>query len=255
MGVPLLLGFVSYAPPRYFVALVPAQILMVAYWLGRSKIDTYSQAKDWMVTSVSTAVLAVALFILLWAVANLILPLVPIPQGDTPGISAPTAVKLLLPTAAGLAVFVQLLYLSPKVTRMQLFRPVIYSLLVTAIAAGVHQASAVWLHPDYLSHAIRTRLVQTVSPGEAVAGDFAPFFALGTQIPAIYSTTNKNNGKVILDICPSYYLYSGTRHDDYAIESFQSNAGVRLGEPIALGEYAGRSVTLHRLQYPEGACK
>ncbi|MCK8516806.1 hypothetical protein M0534_10805 [Methylonatrum kenyense] len=255
VGVPVLLGLLSYAPPRYFVAVMPAQILAIGFWLGAARSAGVSEGLHWTAKLVSVALLSVAVFAVLWAVANAVLPLTPLPQGETAGISGPGAIRLLFPIAVALALLLVFAGWRGPSRSGLLPRAGVQALLVVAVVSGLYQASEVWMEPSYSSHEIRERLADVVEPGEATAGDWAPFFALGTRLPAIYSSSGWNRGKVILELCPTFFVHSGTRHDDAVVESYAVVAGVTVEDLQILGAYAGNLVVLKRLHYPDGECE
>lgn len=117
-------------------------------------------------------------------------------------------------------------------------------MLLISVSSGTFKASEVWINPSYSTSAVRIKLSEIVKDGETIIGDFAPFFALGTGIPAVYATTGLNNGSIILRICPKYYLFSGTKGDQNTFDSFKPYVRHGAVNEIPLGEYAGKEITL-----------
>ena len=246
IGFPVLMSFFDYSPPRYYVAIVPAQILIIAYWLGRRK-DMKQNILNWPIAIMVILIMSISLFIIIWGSAQLFL-------GETIRYDSRKELKIFLLTGLLLGTLLYLMLHKIPNFEQWCLRPFQYTIIIMAILTGGYKASLVWFTPSYASHEIRQKLEHNVSASHAIIGDWAPFFALGTDIPAIYSTTGLNEGKVVLGICPSFYLNSGTQGDIAVIDSYYLHAGLELGPPLLLGQYYGRMVTLHKLQYPEGEC-
>ncbi|MFO7652855.1 MAG: phospholipid carrier-dependent glycosyltransferase [Candidatus Krumholzibacteriia bacterium] len=254
VGTPLLLCFMSYAPPRYVVAIVPAQILMVAHWLEDRARTGPPPRRTPVATAASVIPLAVAIFIAGWAFAEQVLPLTGMPMGDEPGVSTPTALRFLFPLAVLAAVVAGWLSHGRRVIENGLYPGAVHLLAGLTVIGGLGLAGSVWFSPDYESHRIRARLAELVPPEQAIIGDWAPFFALGTQIPAVYSTIGLNEGSAVAGICPTYHVH-GSAQDVLTARSWEAEAGVAAGEAIPLGRYAGRDVSLRPLHYPPGVCR
>jgi hypothetical protein len=131
--------------------------------------------------------------------------------------------------------------------------PIVFTTIAMSIISGIYSTSSVWFEPRYDARKVRENLVASVPDTSVVMGDFAPFFALGTHLPAIYSTVELNNGAAIFQLCPDYYINSGTRGDIVALQSYRS-IGTQFETPTCLGEYAGYPIMLHAILYPEGEC-
>jgi hypothetical protein len=252
VGVPALLCFFSYAPPRYFVAMVPAYILMVAYWLHYFQRDSITQKNGYWLNILNFFFLTTAFFVFSWTVINFLYTFLPLPQGLDPGLSTPGAIKYLLPAIASM---VGIILVIPFFNRIfsSMRTPIVFTTIAMSIISGIYSTSSVWFEPRYDARKVRENLVASVPDTSVVMGDFAPFFALGTHLPAIYSTVELNNGAAIFQLCPDYYINSGTRGDIVALQSYRS-IGTQFETPTCLGEYAGYPIMLHAILYPEGEC-
>jgi hypothetical protein len=262
VGAPALLLLFEYSPPRYYVAIVPVQILVVAYWLAYIRDHGHGwTAPDMSKTVVLSGLVPVTigLFALAWGAADL-LDRSMLAFGEHPGIGARTAVYLILPAASivGIVLYWSFVRL-PSWVRWTWFRVPFIALLMTVISGGYH-AGAVWWAPNYTTHEMRNEIRYRVSAGQAIAGDWAPFFALGTNIPAVYTRSGQNDGKTVLRICPSFFV-SATVFDEGVMESYRVEAGVDFGEPVRLGHYGTRlgqyagEVRLYEILYPPGECE
>jgi hypothetical protein len=253
VGIPILLALFNYAPPRYYVAAMPAYLLAVAYWLER-RGDEPSGRVSPPLAVVCTALSACGLFWFGWALVNGLSPVLPIPQGDDSGLSVTAAIRYLLPIGIGAAIAMQWLGSLRARVGAGLTAVFVAVALCLAVVDGLYHASRVWLAPEYGSHEVRRNLRDHVPADQAVIGDWATFFALGTGIPAIYSSTEQNQGEILLALCPGFFLDSGTRHDATVIASYEALEGVELGPPAVLGTYADAVVRIHSIRYPDDSC-
>jgi hypothetical protein len=105
--------------------------------------------------------------------------------------------------------------------------------------------------PRYQAEAVRTELAGTVPAGASVAGDWAPFFTLGTELRPLYMNQRINHVSRVPQLRPDYFLYSETPDSISSFEGFAGVRGARLGPALWENEYNHRVVRLHQILYTE----
>ncbi len=248
IGVPLLLAVFSYAPPRYYVAVVPACLLLFVNWLsdGCWKWPPATRLGFWNIAAgVLTGTLAG--FFALRALDYAVLARLPIDLGDTPGISGISMLNhlgWLMPVAALLVLLGRKTLVRPPAAAV--------STIVLIIAFGATSVANIFAsigEPNYGSAEVRASLTRAVPPGASVAGDWAPFFALGTDIPSLYSNNQTNRVARWPELRPDFFLDSGTRFDASTLNSLSGHDTIKLGEPIPLGTHVNRAIRLWPVIY------
>jgi hypothetical protein len=250
IGGPVILTFISYNPPRYYVALLPSYILIVAYWLTYHGKNDQTAKKSLVMELVFIALIAIASYTLIrGALMNFVVPVITSSKEFTLWMPRESA-RLSLFAIGGFSAVILLIVAYFKRTWVCIFTrmAVIVSLAFT-IVINSWQVIEFWKSPSYASQHIRENLKSFVEPGDAIIGDWAPFFALGTDIPAIYSELRWNYGDRVLLLRPSYFLYSGTLYDRANLESYKGLDGLIIEEVGFLGVYYKREVHLFRLNY------
>jgi 4-amino-4-deoxy-L-arabinose transferase-like glycosyltransferase len=256
IGPPILLTLMTYAPPRYFVAILPTQVLLTVIWLRLASNDkAQSSTEPWILWGVSWPVAALGFFYLGWAVIDALLPLLGLFQGAEPGISAPTAIRFLfIPCALAAGAWLWVERRGVGLRRLKSAAAV--CLLVAAAGHAISTVYPVLSRPVYAVQQISSTLKTVLPANASLVGDWAPLFALGTDFPAIYASSDRNQGEMVLRLCPSHYLDSGTRFDQSVVDSYKA-VGVRFASPRLLGTYYGHAISLYALDYAaaEGACR
>ena len=250
VGGPLILSLFSYGPPRYYVALVPAFLLTVSFWMHNDQNKDRQIERSQSADLFSIPFDVVAIFVICWSSANLLLPWLPVSQGQDPGLSAYTAIRYLFPVSILLSFLFYFLFLSTHALWKVSMRPLIIFLMFMTIVTGLHQASEVWFNPSYTSSHLREKISKIIPKDAILMGDFAPFLTLGTEIRAIYSTKGRNEGSVVQEICPDYFLDS--EKDHFTLNSYRPYA--TFDNQLELGQYAGHSLVLYRILYPQDIC-
>lgn len=82
-----------------------------------------------------------------------------------------------------------------------------------------------------------------------MAGDWAPFLTLGTQIKPIYMNSRLNRPSRFRELRPDYLLYCETFDAKAVMDELQGVAGVSLSPPLLETTYNGRAVILYPLRY------
>ncbi len=121
-------------------------------------------------------------------------------------------------------------------------------LLLVSTVLDVYEVGRFLAAPSYRSREISAALRRIVPTEAAVAGDWAPFFALGTDLKALVSSEWINPLSRLTTLRPEYFLYCDTRDNRRILKRL---AGVELEPAVFVSSYLGREVRLHRLRYDE----
>ncbi len=246
---PLLLAAFRYHPPRYYVAVVPAALLVVVEWLRLYPVKLSDKA--YRLSPVRLGVGALIMLPLTASVAgfvgtHLIAALPFIPQGEDPGIDLTVLVKL-FPIMLAAAAVVTLILVRRKRLHSVVVGGILIGIVLQVLFSARSDLRAVF-QPTYATDRIQRRLVGVVAQGESIGGDWAPYFALGTTIPALYMSKELNTHN-IEETRPTYFLNSNTVWDNRTLEGLEANREIGVGDPIPVGTVFGHEVELRRLSY------
>jgi hypothetical protein len=237
---PLVLAFFSYTPVRYYVPIVPAYLLLTVEWLhvGGWKNEAPSKS-GWLLAVVVTALLALVAFHAGNALCQRVLAETAL-EKQTPHFSV-------LPWALVAA-------LAAWRWRHLVFgrRGTSCAFAATALllaAQSTHDLGSFFLFPSYRSSEIRAEISTLVGDGDTMGGDWAPFFALGTGIKALYINHVFNAPKRLREVAPKYYLYSEGYFPELRAKNVARTAGVSMSPALFRAKYIGRDVILYRVIY------
>jgi hypothetical protein len=245
---PAILALFPYNPLRYYVPILPAYALLVLEWIHVGGARATPRAR---IPLLLGAVACVLLFCLTFyagqAVNRGILVHLPLPMGEKPGLSDGAMLRFFTPIAA-LGMFLLWRWRGSLLHgRSVAAAQVILGLLF--LTHATYTVGSFLVSPSYESQEIRRELAARVGEGESVAGDWAPFFALGTDVRALYMNRSVNRAARIEELAPDYFLYSATLEGDVSLEQLSGMPSVGIGPPLLEGIYSGRKVSLHRLEY------
>jgi len=247
---PILLALFPYNPLRYYVPILPAYILVAVEWVA---LRRWHEAVPARVAPPKAVLfwggLAVLFFYGVLALDKQMLVRLPFSIGEDPGLSDGTLLRIVLPVA---------LVVAGAMWRWREHVMGARSLILAAAAllltCGLHTSLELWsfwVHPRYDAKRIRADLTRLVSDEEILAGDWAPFFALGTSIRALYVSRYVNVPEHLYVLKPDFFLHSDTVESRAVIEVLQKQEGVDLEGPIYRSMYGGRGVALYRFHYPQ----
>ena len=248
IGTPLILSFFNYNPPRYYVALVPACLLICAEWLHlKPWRDSVSTSFSIAQIIAITVVFIPFSMLLLRAINTFVLVYLPFSLGEDPGIDITTQYKLLPFFLLGLL----LVYYAARERAVKSLGMAIPLLGFVNISAGIAAQADTLSHPSYDSQIIRKQLSALITDAESVAGDWAPFFTAEAPIRSFYMSKGVNfpTEEHISKIRPDYFLHSGTPFDRRSLRSLQAIRNIRLSEPILLGTYMEHEVSIYQIDY------
>lgn len=247
LGGTLLLAVFEYNPPRYYVPLLPAFVLIACEWISSKAWRLRWVSGSLAGSSLSVALLAVWVFSMLQAANAFILKALPFSLGQEPGIGAGVMLKLVFPLAFGFSAWLWLgrdRWLNGKGVAM-----VLLLAMVCLVAHSVARIGSFVSAPEYDGRTTRSQLVNAVADGESVIGDWAPFFALGTPIRAMYMSERFNLAPRLPELRPNYFLFSDRDVSRESLEMIRSLEQVSLGGPIFESSYNGTRVSLYPLNY------
>ena len=248
IGTPLILSLFDKNPPRYYVAVVPACLLLSVEWLYLKPWRERLCASFSLVHKLAIAVIFIPFsMFLLRAINILILMNIPFSVGEDPGIYIMTLYKL--SPFFMLALFI--VYFFARNLSVKALGVVIPVLGLANIATGVAAQTAALMHPSYDSQVVRKELSSLIVDPESVAGDWAAFFTAETPIRSFYMSEGINfpTPEHIDKIRPNYFLYSGTVFDKRSLRSLEANRDIELSEPELLGTYMEQDIIIYPVNY------
>ncbi|MGH8658056.1 MAG: hypothetical protein ACREV4_06165 [Gammaproteobacteria bacterium] len=234
---PILLALFTQHPLRYYVPFLPAYILLSIEWLSLRK-----EPRD--LTGPNLVRTALGIFLLMLFTSYCAVAL-----GVEEKINIMRVSNVLL-----LGIAVVCIVLLIWVFRRHLFSKtgslaIVLSLLALGLIQSLVRIGEFLANPAYGAEQVRHELMRSVNSHEVVAGDWAPFFALGTPIRALYASTEFNPPDAIFQIKPQYFLYTGTSQSREAQTALRRHQGLTFGPPRTLGRYNESKITLYPLSY------
>jgi hypothetical protein len=244
---PALLAFFAYTPLRYYVPLLPAYVLLFLEWWAllprlRDRAD-----ESLLVHLIGIPFFGWVLFVAGLAFNEFVLYRIPLALGDNPGISVPVFYRLFLPTA--LVVAIAGWRLRARILSARVVSAAVAILLVAVIARDLWVVGRFLASPSYQSREIGASLEAIVGPTASIAGDIAPFFAIGTQMHALLVAPYANRPDSNRELQPDFFQFSETNEGRRTRELLLQRPGTALGPALYRSEYAGRAVSLHRILY------
>lgn len=252
LGSPLLLSLFKYQPPRFFVPMVPACLLLILEALRSPPVaDTASiiQSARWWSTALEVLLLICLAIFGMRDLNHAILVHLPAFAGEDPGISDPTLLKLLGVVAP---VLIALYYLFSRQLHKNLFRTaLIASLLLALLPSSLHIHRAL-TQPDYRIRAISEKIETLVTPEQSVAGLIAPLFTTDNEIRPLYVNSRwLNQAEYFPQLRPDFLLLGNFARDRETLAALRSNSKLSVGDPIELGFYFVGPMQLYPLSYHE----
>ena len=238
---PILLALFSIHPLRYYVPLLPAQILLGLEWAAERMWREPIRLLPHPAAVLGWPALWLAVY---QTVDGLLLaPMAErFPQLGKASVCAVVTVALVL---------LRWRWRHRLLAASSLRAGAAALALLTCVRA-VSSVGAFLIDPSYRREEIRQALSRSIESGTLIAGDWAPLFALGTDLPAHYTRYNFVEDDRYFDkLRPSYYVYSesGWWTSQPILQTFERQQGVSLGQPVFEGSYAGRTVIVYRLLY------
>ncbi|HVS65925.1 MAG TPA: hypothetical protein VMT85_20760, partial [Thermoanaerobaculia bacterium] len=105
-----------------------------------------------------------------------------------------------------------------------------------------------WLRPSFRGVEIARQIDELLPEGAVIAGDWAPFFALGSDLRALY-VAHHNSPESIVELRADYFVFSETLPGHETLRVLQEDARVELGSPVLESDLAQREVRVYPIRY------
>ena len=242
---PLMFGLFAYDPPRYYVPLLPAYVLLACEWFSINGRRIAPPLRGLLPGAVAVAGLGLWIYAALRVISHWL----PMETAQTLGVSRSLLILIIVPIALAAGV----LFWTRR--RRWLEGTWIQAAIVTSWlllgAQSVARLGAFYSAPRYEGEALRQAIAAAVPSESSIIGDWAPFFALGTDLRPLYMNRMFNVADRIEELRPSYILFSDTEDSHLSFARLQANPAVEVGEPLLTGEYNQREVRLHALRFTD----
>lgn len=248
LAAPLILGVFPYNPVRYYSPLFPLFVLLAAEWIRwRGWTREIPRERPAWLLAVGTALAAWSAMTVIEGINYFVVARLPIEIGAYPGVSE----KALLVAVAPVVLVASFLWWR----RPRWWNGARTLSLAILALLGIHAARSTvavadfLLHPTYQGIELGRMLREAVPPGSTVAGDWAPFAALGSDLRPIYMAPARNLPTPESGLRPGYFLFSETQSGMESLEWIREQSHVSLLPPIARTQYAGLEVILYPLRF------
>jgi hypothetical protein len=250
VGVPFLLCLFPYHPLRYFVPCVPAFVLLVVEWFHLEAwrlpvLDRLGPARS----AIGLGCLIGASGAVLTGVNRFFLAPLFTGLAARPGVAAPIQLRFLIPIAilvgSGLWLVLKR-YISRRHLRISMIGLVSIACLINGF-----QAIRFLADPSYQQIRVSSDLESRMGDGTSLAGDWAPFFALGTQIPALYMNDVFNRVERLPLVRPDYLLSADTPLTTEILLRVDDLPGVEYGPAVYEAVYIDHRIALYPLEYAD----
>jgi hypothetical protein len=254
LAAPIILSFVPYHPPRYYMPVIPAAILLVGDWLQmRSRLPRIQLGKlaaaDIAVLALLTGsiVMLMTLSLCVWWYPRIATRLLDsVPYWDV--FAYPAILNTFWFSAAIVGILV---YATRKTLKKTGIAWLIYAGVAAHVALGIAYQWKTLHSPSFNRRIIEKELISRVDSEESIGGDWAPMLTASSNLRVHYMNKEKNRPDVDEFVRPTYFLYAGSNDDEIVLDLLKSARDISLGEGEVLGTYFRSRITLHRLLYVE----
>jgi len=224
---PLFLSIFSYNPMRYYSPVIPACILLVLEWIhNRNRFEC--------VNNLPFTLIAITILTITYAFAF-------------------TALDLHNSFSMSTIVFgSSVLSFLTAITYRSISKPfsVVPALIVTgAILHNIYFLYNFHHNQTHNAEKLRQQLTAIVRDSKSIAGGWAPFLTLGTQLKSLYANDVINPPQVVKTIKPDYFMLSETPTSMATFMLLENDKDIEIGKPILLGSYNDTKVFLYPLSY------
>lgn len=248
LGGPALVGLFPYAPIRYYAPLLPAYPLLILDWIGlkawRSPLRT---GPGWILPISSTLLLIWTSAALLQASNRFVLGPLPFLDGATPGVTGPIRLRLLGLLAVGSGV--ALWHWRERILGLGMASKTVGTLTCLTLALDVYLDARFLLAPTYERRELSSAIREVVPPGSSVAGEWAPFLVLGSEIPALLMSLWINSPARVDLVRPDFVLIGENDEMKDVLPIIRGLPGVQVQEAVFRSSFRGREVRLHPVRY------
>ncbi len=229
---PMAIALFAYHPLRYYVPLLPAYIFMSIEWLSLRNHPVV-----FVRPNLVSAVLAVFLLMLFTSYC-----------ATAAGVEDEVDITLL--AIAVVCIVVLIWVLRRIIFSEKTSVAIVLVLLALGFTQSLIRIAEFLANPSFGAERVRRELVKRINSEEIIiAGDWAPFFALGTPIRALYTNKVSNPPDAVYKIKPQYFLHSDTSASRYALNAIRGHQDIAIGPPRYIGTYNNSMVELYPLTY------
>jgi hypothetical protein len=250
VGAPLILAVFRYQPHRYYVPLFPMLVLLVAEWVrwrGWTR-ELPIERRGWILVT-GIALGTWSMMTIAEGVNHSVLVRLPINLGRLPGLSE----RFLLVAGAPAALLAGFLWWrrSTQWSSTRALSFVVLCLLAIHAARSFVWVGAFLVQPTYQGVEMARMVREAVPAGSTIAGDWAPFAALGSDLRPIYMAYDQNRLRPDSELRPGYFLFSDTEAGVESLAWIESQPHISLLPAIGHARYAGRDVVLYPLRFEQ----
>jgi hypothetical protein len=245
---PLSLILFPYNPLRYYIPFIPSYVLLTVEWFHlRVWKHPVPRRSHWLTTVSWMVLFGWALLCLGKAISNFVLDDVQFWE------ELKRSGRVLFPwfEMAALVGAWGVWKLRAKLFQGKLLKSLMALIVLLALFRDLHVNSRFLLSPSYRSREVAAELEGLISPGVSMVGDWAPFFALGTEIPALSMGAGSNIPWEVpsRELGAGYFLYNDTKYGKELFKVLKMDKTVRVEPAVFESTYSGFEIALYPLDY------
>jgi hypothetical protein len=252
VGSPIILSFFDYNPPRYYVPIVPAAILLVGEWLQtRSRLPkiltkrlTAFDVVILITLGGSLVMLGMATAGYWYAVATEKLFVFRYPDVY----EYPIILEVFW---AAVLIVAAVIYVTGRNFQQKTITMLIYAGIGLHVTSGFYFQWLSLKHPTFQARNIELQLADILQSDESIGGDWAPMLTSSSRRRSHYINSRFNRPDTDHFVKPAYYLDAGTYDDKIIFNVLQQDHRVSIGDAKVLGTYFFQQVKLYPLSYNE----
>jgi hypothetical protein len=250
IGGPLLLSLFSYNPLRYYVPILPVFILLVLEWLQLGKMGSSPESLTGRFGRAASAVtLFLAVVAAMLASNRLVLGWIIPEQHAMPPYVAPLRFTQVFLIALVVTLLIAMTPIKDRIFRRSVATPIVIFLLAIGLLVDATAIFLTMAEPERERARISEELGALLPKEASVGGEWAPVFAIGTELRSLYMNKTFNAPLRARLVRPDYLLVSDTLGMRDYRRSLEADPAVSVGPPIYESEYKGRRIFLHPLSY------
>lgn len=242
---PIPLSIFTYQPLRYYIPFLPAFLLLIFEWIQtRAWQHKIPDRVPWAVTTLCLGILMGVVCCVAHGINEQVLKNLDLVLGNQPGLSRGAMLTYIMPLSIPIGlclwIFKRRLFQGKAIAGI-----IACSLLFTTLR-DISSIGKFFTYPSYRSREISAALREIVPEGGTIGGDWAPFFALGTDLKALFINRNFNKPSRTSTLQADYFLFCET---DENLELMHDFEDIVVEPPVYVSSYMEFRVALHRLKW------
>ena len=252
LGGILFLGLFSYNPVRYYVPLLPVFVLLLIDWLQMDPTSSDPSTHSNTLTKIaSRCMMFVALLSMVLAANRLVLGWFDPEQGADPSYVAPIRFTHAFIIAAILVLLLSVTPAMRLLLQKKTANRAVLLLLLLSLVVNLVAVSRVLTRPGWERARIAREVEELLPPGASIGGDWAPLFAIGTELRALYMNQTFNAPERVKLVRPDFLVLSDTPGMRAYWRALEDDPEVGRGPAIYESHYHSRRVSIHPLKYDQ----